>query len=283
MKAYAAVLYIRATSDEKFLVNIIASKTKVVPLNRKTVTIPKLELMACLVLSQLLKSVRDSLNGVLKIHEIKCWTDSMDCYYWITNTAKVWERFVQSRVMKIRENLPAAKWFHCAGKQNPADIPTRGLDLGKADLKKKWLFGPEFLSKSQDCWPKATSETTVKDLDDSDNSAQPKEHCLLASVTQSDLKNIINIAKYSSTYKLFRVTGYVRRFITNLKLVFQKLAVVPESELTIKELQNARDLWIINEQKEIIFDKKRLKQLKYSFDIFEDEKGILRLKGRLEQ
>ena len=132
----------------------------------------------------------------------------MDCYYWITNTAKVWQKFVQSRVKKIRENLPTAKWSHCGGKENPTDIPTRGFDLGKADLKKKWLFGPDFLSRSQDSWPKATLDTTMKDLDDSDDAAQSKEHNLLASVTESGLKNIINIEKYSSTYKLFRVTGY---------------------------------------------------------------------------
>ena len=109
LKAYAAVVYIRATkSDKQILVNIIASKTKVVPLNRKTVTIPKLELMACLVLSHLLKSVRDLLSEVFKIDEIKCWTESMDCYYWIKNSTKVWQKFVQLRVTKIRENLPAA-------------------------------------------------------------------------------------------------------------------------------------------------------------------------------
>ena len=170
----------------------------------------------------------------------------MDCYYWITNTAKVWQKFVQSRVKKIRENLPTAKWSHCGGKENPTDIPTRGFDLGKADLKKKWLFGPDFLSRSQDSWPKATLDTTMKDLDDSDDAAQSKEHNLLASVTESGLKNIINIEKYSSTYKLFRVTGYLQRFITNSKAGLQKSIVVPEIELTLKELQNARDLWIIN-------------------------------------
>ena len=72
---------------------------------------------------------------------------------------------------------------------------------------------------------------------------------MLASVTESDLKNIINIEKYSSTYRLFRVTGYFQRFITNSKVGLQTSIVVREIELTVKVLQNARDLWILNEQK----------------------------------
>ena len=146
----------------------------------------------------------------------------MDCYYLITNTAKVWQRFIQLRVMKIRENLPAVRWFHCPGKQNPADIPSRGLDVGKTALRKKWLFGPDFLSKNQDFWPKTTSEleTQFKYSEDFEEVGNQREHCLLASVKKKhDLKNAINIEKYSRTYKLIRVTAYVLRFIRNLKLI----------------------------------------------------------------
>ena len=65
----------------------------------------------------------------------------MDCKYWINNSHKVWKQFIQHRVEKIRSVLPELKWWHCPGVLNPADIPSRGLDLNKNEIKRKWLHG----------------------------------------------------------------------------------------------------------------------------------------------
>ena len=100
MQAYAGVIYLRVfTKDEISLTRFVASKTRVAPLNERK--IPRLELLACLILSQLMKVVLESLSNLL-INRVFCWTDSKYCVFWINRTEKLWERFVQNRVIEIR-------------------------------------------------------------------------------------------------------------------------------------------------------------------------------------
>nr|XP_047142821.1 uncharacterized protein LOC124817075 [Hydra vulgaris] len=83
--AYAAVVFITAqTPDKQILGRLIASKTKISPL--KPISIPKLELSSCLLLSSLMACVIESLNSTLKIENIYCWSDAMDALCWIKNS-----------------------------------------------------------------------------------------------------------------------------------------------------------------------------------------------------
>ena len=63
-KAYAAaVIYISfKLKDGSYCVNFVATKIKINPIERKNLTIPKLELMACVLLNQLMFSVYSSLK-----------------------------------------------------------------------------------------------------------------------------------------------------------------------------------------------------------------------------
>ena len=55
LKGYAAIIYIRSKlKDGSCCFNFPASKTKINPIERKDLTIPKLELMACALLNQLI-------------------------------------------------------------------------------------------------------------------------------------------------------------------------------------------------------------------------------------
>ena len=134
-KAYAAVVYLRVVFEDGFISSrFIASKSRVAPL--KQLSIPKLELMSCLILSRLIKIILESLVDY-HITKVFCWSDSRDCIYWIKDKSKVWKRFIQNRVIEIRENLPGASWNHCPGDINPADIPSRGLNIVKPENQKR--------------------------------------------------------------------------------------------------------------------------------------------------
>ena len=62
-KAYVAVIYISfKLKDGSYCVNFVATKIKINPIERKNLTIPKLELMACVLLNQLMFSVYSSLK-----------------------------------------------------------------------------------------------------------------------------------------------------------------------------------------------------------------------------
>ena len=87
--------------------------------------------MGCVLLSNLMKSCLESLNLTFLDIDVYCWSDSVDCIYWINNNSEVWKQFIQNRVIKIRDDLPGIKRLHCPGSLNPADIPSRGIDICK--------------------------------------------------------------------------------------------------------------------------------------------------------
>ena len=289
MKACATVVYLRAVLNCKILCTIVAAKTKVVPIEKKTLTIPKLELMACLLLSRLLKSVINSLHAVYEISDVICWTDANDCVHWINNVEKIRKKFVQSKIEEIRKNVPGTKWRHCPGTLNPADMHSRGLC--KDNDMNVWIHGPVFLSQSRDQWP----VTPVKE----DNDREEKdESCIInivdikllekvnnsKSLGDCDMKKLFNIQRYSSMQKLLRVTCYVIRFIQQLKKKTKLISnkeIFPD-ELQGSELENVKMLWIKNEQKMILINPKRVKDLEYSLGLFIDDHGILRLRGRVQ-
>ena len=70
MKACGAVVYLRAVLPDDVLCNIVAAKTKVAPISMKTLAVPRLELMGCLLLSKLFKSILQSLHMVYTISEL---------------------------------------------------------------------------------------------------------------------------------------------------------------------------------------------------------------------
>ena len=63
LKAYAAVICIRfKLKDDSYCTNFVASKTKISRVARKNLLTPKLELIACVLLNQLVFSVYSSLK-----------------------------------------------------------------------------------------------------------------------------------------------------------------------------------------------------------------------------
>ena len=219
-----------------------------------------------------------SLNEVYVIDLPYCWTDALDCIYWIKNKSKKWPNFVQRKVASIRSNVEEAKWLHCPSVYNPADIPSRGLDLRVPALKERWMCGPEFLTKSEVAWPKTNLGKNIGIF----ISHEVKENCLSTAGKVNDLNSIIDVKRYSNINKLLRVTSYVVRFTEYLKRKVTKSPIIHRTEVSTKELENAKKLWIINEQKLLLSDDKRRKELTCSLGIFSDEYDIYRLKGRLQ-
>ena len=73
-KAYAAVIYLHVTTTTGSYVKFVASKSRVAP--AKELSIPRLELLAALVLARLIEHVKEALQLELAITDITCWTDS---------------------------------------------------------------------------------------------------------------------------------------------------------------------------------------------------------------
>ena len=97
--AYAAVTYLVIFTTIGIRVRFLAAKTQVAPIERQT--IPRLELLSCLILARLVKNVQEALKDQIKLDDPVCWSDSKVALFWITNSNKEWKQFVQNRVNEI--------------------------------------------------------------------------------------------------------------------------------------------------------------------------------------
>ncbi|GFW77134.1 integrase catalytic domain-containing protein [Trichonephila clavipes] len=118
-KAYGAAIYLRTKSRNGISVKLVTSKCRVAPLN--CVTLPRLELLGALVAARL----------VSKGNKTR------------------WKQFVANRVNEITSLTDPHSWYHCAGKENPSDFLSRGLNADCLVSNSRWWTGAEFLSYSE--------------------------------------------------------------------------------------------------------------------------------------
>ena len=68
MKAYSALFYTGVITKNAIFVNLLCGKAKVAPL--KKISIPRLEILNCVLLAKLLKNVRNAINKNIEITNI---------------------------------------------------------------------------------------------------------------------------------------------------------------------------------------------------------------------
>ena len=98
---------------------MLTSKTRVAPL--KELSIPRLELMAGLILVKLMRTVKNALSSQVQVQQTKFWSDSMTALYWIMNRGE-WKQFVRHRVNEILKSSSKSDWRYCPSEENPADF-----------------------------------------------------------------------------------------------------------------------------------------------------------------
>ena len=147
-EAYGVAIYIREISKSKQVhTTLYSAKCRLVP-SKGLVSIPRLELLSCLLLSEQKKAVFDAISIKTTINEVFCWSDSQITLWWIKQVQKSWKIRVQNRVEKIRSNVPIDSWRYIRTDQNPADIVVL---LGNL----LWWEGPSLLKIEDSVWPEA--------------------------------------------------------------------------------------------------------------------------------
>ena len=102
---YCGVVYLRILREVGGICcSFLCSKSKVAPI--KPTSIPRLELLACELLSRLIKDIKIAISGRVEISKICCWSDSKVALYWLKDEDKVWKPWVESRVKKVRNAIP---------------------------------------------------------------------------------------------------------------------------------------------------------------------------------
>ena len=124
-EAYDVATYIPEISKSKQVhTTLYSAKCRLVP-SKDLLSIPQLELLSCLLLSEQMKAVFDAISTQITINELFCWSDSQIALWWINQVQKSWKIWVENRVKKIRSNVPIDSWRYVRTDQNPADIATR--------------------------------------------------------------------------------------------------------------------------------------------------------------
>jgi len=102
----------------------MVSRTRVAPI--KAITTPRLELLAALIGTRVIKFLKKELPVALSA--VHLWSDSQCVLAWIENTSKTYPTFIQNRLNEIRQDATIA--FRYVGTtDNPADLPSRGTSL----------------------------------------------------------------------------------------------------------------------------------------------------------
>ncbi|GFW40266.1 retrovirus-related Pol polyprotein from transposon 17.6 [Trichonephila clavipes] len=114
--------------------------------------------------------------------------------------------FVANRVREIQSLTDPNSWFHCSGKDNPADLITRGISVDALTTNSKWWNGSSFL-RQIDFQTKGLDEAIPERvyLTEMRKNSKPKEDISLTlTVTKNNfLENIIDIS--NNYVKLIRV------------------------------------------------------------------------------
>ena len=137
--AYTAIVYLRIESEVGNTVNFVALKTHYKASN------PQVRAAV----SNLISTVSIALMPEVELKESCCYTDSKVALYWIRGTEKEWKPFVENRVNEIRRLVPPTCWNHCPGRDNPADLPSRGMTPMELAGSRLPHHGPDWLVHSQ--------------------------------------------------------------------------------------------------------------------------------------
>ena len=256
--AYCAVVYLCIESEDEYRTSLVAAKTRVAP--STPMTIPRLELLAALILARLVSAVREALTQVIHIEEVFCWTDSITVFHWIQSD-KEFKQFVRNRIDEIHKLTEVMSWRHCPGIENPADIGSRGCLASDFVGSSLWWKGPAWLQSSPKNYPKfgaVSDEELTKECSREFKEAERNlENVAYAATTVNltkeptriktiKLTEAIDCEQFNDATKLFRMTALSLKFIRNLKAARNRRREPQNTKptLTVEEISEAKSLWV---------------------------------------
>ena len=271
---YAAVVYLRAeTSPYNVVVSLLKSKTRVAPV--RSLSVPRLELCAAVLLARLIKSLLPFVNK-LSIKEFVLCSDSTITLSWLKTPPYRLKTFVANRVVEITNNTRASDWYHVDTCANAADCASRGL-LPTALLSHHlWWRGPPWLTQHRKLWPLVSmSPDPIPDL--------PELKPAVSFVaTQSTNYWIDWMQRFSSLLKLQYSMCFIKRFINNTREPEKHVGFLSAKELTsaLESLVKFTQLFHFADEIELLQAGKSSKRFR-KLCPFLDPSGLLRVGGRL--
>lgn len=232
--AYGAVTYLRAVNDGTC--KLLLAKSRLAPL--KTVTIPRLELMAATLAVKLDLIVKRELD--LPILRTIFWTDSTVVLQYIRCDHKRFHTFVANRVAMIRETSDPKQWRHVPSEDNVADDISRGLDAEQLVSRSRWWNGPVFLTRSEAIWPSNQFSGSLKDDDPEVKTDKPSTVSFVAACRENTTTDVdMLLTRRSNWFKLKKDVAWLRRYMMYLKRKCDESVMLGTGPLSVAELLSA--------------------------------------------
>lgn len=286
--AYGAAIYVRVQKGTEVFCNLMTAKSRIAPI--KTLSIPRLELNAAVLLVELMNEVREKCD--CKHVPFYLYSDSMVVLSWIANASHSLKVYVGNRVEKIQSMAPTTHWSYIPSEQNPADIVSRGIKAKDLLSSNLWWHGPTTLMLPAIERLQINPEIKKGQIDIIRAELKPMYSARL-SVEQFawiNVQGIPLIERINNLDKLLRVTVLVWAFVNKLKRRTDR-SKSPVRSITNIDKNQALGYWIRYTQFKHFG--KELHALESDREIDKssclakvtlqlDASGTLRLKGRLE-
>ncbi|XP_062704653.1 uncharacterized protein LOC134286958 [Aedes albopictus] len=225
--AYGACLYVRTTDqDGNTNVEMLSSRSRVAPLKR--LTLPRLELCA----AKEAASLHSKVIKALDLGQIRStfWSDSTIVLHWLEAPPNTWKTFVANRVSSIQSLSQGHRWQHIAGKENPADLVSRGMTVNDFLQSQIWKNGPPWLRGPEVNWPSEAKET-----DFSEEELETRK--IVSHIVQAPFEPHALFSLRSSLEPLLRIVAFCLRFCRNCRSPKQRNR---STCLTVEEISSAK-------------------------------------------
>lgn len=240
INAYATAIYIVGIHENGTITsNLAFSKTRIAPLTmikkmEERQSIVRLELLSALITARAVTYVQQAIEKKQLVTDIFCFTDSLINLCRIRKGPERYKMWVANRLSEILQLTRQEQWTHCAGPQNPADLPSRGLSVQELKQSKLWWNGPDFIKQDKSTWP-TTAE--IKLFDDPESKKKPTEEnfddmvaTIVTNLNTDESKstnldwNFIKtlILRYENWFKTLKLIAFILRLGLKAHKKFQK-------------------------------------------------------------
>lgn len=279
--AYGTCIYVRTVNNNSStMVRLLCSKGKVAPL--KPVSIPRLELCGALLGARLYDRVRTSLHR--SFDSVMFWTDSTIVLGWLRMPPNLLKSFVQNRAAEIHELTKELPWRHVSGKENPADLVSRGVGLEELSRSTLWWEGPDYLRDPNfSCTDVPLAYYTKRE--ELPETKSGVSHSLLAKRVCKC--SFFPFDRFSQFRRMRRAVAYIHRFIYNTRnrqssrsgvLTVEELREADMTLVRLSQLESFPDEFMsLSNTCGTLGNKHNLLKL----NLFIDDEKIIRVGGRL--
>lgn len=284
-QGYGAVVYLRVVTSTDTRIHLLGAKSRVAPL--KPITLPRLELCAAVLLSDLMSYIRNSLQDEICIDAMYAWSDSTVALSWIRSTPSRWKTFLRNRIAHIQTKIETQCWRHVNSECNPADCCSRGLFPQGLVKHSLWWTGPSWLPNFNPVpdmlveleeYPAGEERSSVA------FTSVVSARAVLPPVDAPVLNSLLH--RFSSLDVIVRIMAYCLRFVNSCRLKPPPRSVTVDSVefhsallALIRPVQNyyfAEDIDRLNRK---LLCSSALRRLVP----FLDSQGVLRVGGRLSR